>query len=338
MLGNTSRPVSSTSTLAIAIPVPEDRDQAFVKQDGFALWVTRTFFVRKFTVFTDHYQNMFGLTWNAWDLDRRILPALERAVWDSVTTDLQQRLTDSVIVEAVRQLPQPYYEINGEQLTRALLQRRYVDVAVYRRNGDERSSQPHFRRRFDERETQEIRLHLQGGADRAIVRGDGGGIRIRVVGGGGADELVDSSRAKTYFYDVGERTRFITGRGTRIDRRKYEPPPSPDFAHDHPVDWGQWLRGAPWFRLEPEIGLFIGGGISLYRYGFRKWPFSSKVMLRAAYATGINQPSGEVRIEWRELARSLHAGSTSSAFTGSATRPGFWRVAGSIASTRRSGR
>jgi hypothetical protein len=325
-------------------PVPEDRDQAFVKQDGFALWVTRTFFVRKFTVFTDHYENMFGLTWNAWDLDRRILPALERAVWDSVTTDLQQRLTDSVITEAVKQLPQPYYEINGEQLTRALLLRRdelpkatdafyrlmigwvdvqatdddelaiidrgdrHVDVAVYRRDGDERSARPHFRRRFDDRETQEIRLHLRGGADRAIVRGDGGGVRIRVVGGGGQDELIDSSRAKTYFYDVGDQTRFVTGRGTRIDRREYDPPPSPDFAHDHPVDWGQWLRGAPWFRLEPEIGLFIGGGIALYRYGFRKWPFSTKVMVRGAYATGINQPSGEVRVDWNEVTPQLHAG------------------------------
>jgi hypothetical protein len=325
-------------------PVPEDRDQAFVKQDGFALWVTRTFFVRKFTVFSDHFHNVFGLTWNAWDLDRRILPALERPVWDSVTTDLQRRLTDAAIVEAVKQLPEPYYRINGERLTRSLLSRRdelpkatdafyrlmigwvdihatdedelaviergdrHVEVTVRRRaDGDERQPEPHLRWRFDDGETEEIRLHLHGGDDQAVVRGDGGGIRIRVVGGGGEDELVDSSRAKAYFYDVGKATRFITGRGTRIDRRDYEPPPSPDVAHDNPVDWGQWLRGSPWFRVEPDIGLFFGGGVALYRYGFRKYPYSATVLFRGAYATGVNQPNGEVRAEWREVARGLHA-------------------------------
>src|SRR5207244_8683673 len=45
---------------------------------------------------------------------------------------------------------------------------------------------PFYRRTFDGRETQEIRLFLHGGDDRLIVRGTGGsGPLLRVMGGGG---------------------------------------------------------------------------------------------------------------------------------------------------------
>src|SRR5439155_50648 len=64
---------------------------------------------------------------------------------------------------------------------------------------------PYYRRTFDGRETEEIRVYLHGGDDRLIVRGaagSGGGPLLRVIGGGGDDELTDSSRAgRTKFYD-----------------------------------------------------------------------------------------------------------------------------------------
>lgn len=53
---------------------------------------------------------------------------------------------------------------------------------------------PYYRRRFDPRKTSEIRIHLQGGDDRALVRGSGRvSILARVIGGGGDDEFIDSS-------------------------------------------------------------------------------------------------------------------------------------------------
>ena len=55
------------------------------------------------------------------------------------------------------------------------------------------SSPVYFRRTFYPKDTREIRLYLRGGRDRVVVRGPGRGIKIRVIGGGGADVLVDSS-------------------------------------------------------------------------------------------------------------------------------------------------
>ncbi len=104
--------------------VAEDRDQAFVKQDGTVLWIARTFFLRKLTNFSANYSNLVGLTLNGWDLDRRFFAGLEKSVWDSVALDLQQRFTDQVIEDAVRKLPPEYYALRGEELTYELKNRR----------------------------------------------------------------------------------------------------------------------------------------------------------------------------------------------------------------------
>ena len=319
--------------------VAEDRDQPFVKQDGVILWIARTFFVRKLTNFSANYSNLVGLTWNGWDLDRRFFAGLEKPVWDSVAVDLQQRFTDQVIEDAVRQLPPEYYALRGEELTYELKSRRdhllevtddyyrlmaeYVDIettdedeiATIDRNDDGTvlvevaltpTSEPHFRRMFYPDETKEIRLNLHGGDDRAVVRGNSGDIKIRVIGGGGRDHLVDASSAATYFYDAGGRTEFVRGPGTRVDRRDFKAPPSPDFAHEHPPDWGYWLKPLPWLSFSPDIGLFAGGGFMRYQYGFRKFPYSSLVVAKLGFAFGANQPWVDLQLESREIGPRLH--------------------------------
>lgn len=319
--------------------VAEDRDQPFVKQDGVILWVARTAFVRKLTNFSPDYRNLIGLTWNGWDLDRRFFAGLERPVWDSVALDLQRRLTDDVIEHAVAQMPPPYYEKRGAQLEYELKTRRdnlptvatdyyrllsgYVDihatdedeVITVTRNADETvrvaialtpSATPHFQRTFLPGETRELRIYLRGGEDRAVVRGPGKRIKVRIIGGGGPDHLADASEGPTYFYDGGGRTEIVEGGGTRVDRRDFTPPPSADFAHEQPPDWGYWVRPAPGLSYRPDFGLFLGGGFTRYQYGFRKFPYSSRVTLKAGFAFGAQQPTLELELEQREIRPKLH--------------------------------
>lgn len=319
--------------------VAEDRDQPFVKQDGLILGIARTFFVRKLTNFSADYNNLVGLTWNGWDLDRRFFAGLKKAVWDSVALDLQRRFTDGVIEDAVRRMPAEYYALRGEQLTHELKQRRdnlpavadeYYrlmasvveihatdedEIATVDRNADGTvrvevaltpTSAPHFRRTFHPDETKEIRLDLHGGEDRAVVRGPGDDITIRVIGGGDSDQLVDVSPGATYFYDQGNGTDFVSGEGTRIDRRDFDYPPSPDFAHERPLDWGHWVKPLPEASFSPDFGLFLGGGINRYQYGFRKFPYSSRVVLTAGFAFGAGQPTVDLMLEQREVKPRLH--------------------------------
>jgi hypothetical protein len=314
-------------------PVPRDRDMAFVKNEGWLLSIARTRYPQ-FVTFKQEYPSILGLTWNAREIDRRLLSGLGRAVWDSVAGALQAQLTDSVIAAAVATMPPPFVAKNGAELQRALVVRRdrlrtaaadfyallagevdlygtdeaelaevvrepdgSVTVALSARPaGSVDSADTYVRRRFDRRETREVRLYLGGGDDRAVVRRAAGGrsggdaVTLRVVGGDGADELADSagSAGETRFYDAMKVDRVIAGPRTDVDRRRYVPPPT-RRAQDPPRDWGHDWRPAPWLSAGPDVGLFLGVGETYYRYGFRAHPYAWRATLQGGYAFGARR-------------------------------------------------
>jgi hypothetical protein len=82
-------------------PIPEDRDFAFSRYEGTVLAVARNWYPR-WVVFGKRYPPMLGLTWQGWPLDRELLTELDKPAWDDIAADLQARLTDGVIDDAVR--------------------------------------------------------------------------------------------------------------------------------------------------------------------------------------------------------------------------------------------
>lgn len=312
-------------------PIPRDRDQAFVRFDGFLLIVARTS-SPQLVKFGPDYPGMLGLTWNGRDLDRRFLVGLEWPVWDSIAGDLQSHLTDEVIESAVAALPPPYLELDSARLAGALKQRRdglpeaarrYYrhlagEVEVHATDRDEIAhaervdgrfteltlsvaddtgvpGEPYYRRRFDADETDEVRLFLHGGSDHALVRGPGdGGVRIRVLPGKGTDGLADSSRGGAVnFYSTEAEDSVLPGRDVAVSRKPYQPS-KPALR-----DWGgRWLSQV-WFDAGPDIGLFAGTGVSYTRYGFRHDPYAARYRLRAGWATGASTGRAEFTAEWR---------------------------------------
>ena len=314
-------------------PIPRDRDQAFARLDGFLVWLTG-FYWPQVVGFGDDYPSIWRLTLTGEAPDRRLLQDLEKPVWDSVARTLQARLTDSVIDGAVRRLPPEYLRKNGVALTRALRRRRdhlpqisdryYAllagvveihgtdegDVAEVERLAGGRLSvrlspgsggPPFYRRTFDGRETQEVRLFLRGGDDRATVRGaDGSGPLLRVIGGGGDDELMDSSRAgRTQFYDDRGTNRFVTGPGTSVKRGHYEEPPRDTSTFDRPRDWGSRWMPLTWLSYSPDFGLFVGAGADGTGYDFRRLPYNSHLRVRGGYATAAQTYRAEFTGEFR---------------------------------------
>src|SRR5688500_20255466 len=79
----------------------------------------------------------------------------------------------------------------------------FVDISL--QSG---SNLPYFARRFDARETREIRLYMHGGNDVALVTGRvQQSIPVRIIGGNGENTMVDSSTVggrsnPTRLYDV----------------------------------------------------------------------------------------------------------------------------------------
>ena len=227
------------------IPIPEDRDLAFIDLDGFALAVARRWLPKFLIKFKNKYPDLSGLTVSAWELDREFLVELDKDAWDSVVTAFCKDLPDPVIEDAVRKLPQPYYEMLGASLTDALKSRRdtlpefasryykfitrkpeihatdqneYVQCE-HLSNGelvvhigliggpDGERIAPYFRRTFHPDESREVRIYLRGGDDSAEISGTKGRIVVRIDGGGGDDTFTNAS-------EVGaSKTRFYDYRG-----------------------------------------------------------------------------------------------------------------------------
>lgn len=312
------------------VPIPRDRDQAFARYDGLLLTVARAS-APQLVNFSPDYAGMLGQTWNGRDLDRWILPSLERPVWDSVALALQKALTDSVLETAAAQLPAGYIPLDSARLADALKSRRdrlpeaardYYrhlagevdvhgtdrdDVATVRRvdgrfteislaaiGDDGAPGEPYFARRFDHDQTKEVRLILHNGADRVRVEGEGGGgIRVRVLPGKGADVVVDSSRGgRVKLYTEEAADSVLPGRDVDVDRNPYAPP---DTAVR---DWGDRWLSVTWLAAGPDIGIFGGTGVSFTRYGFHRDPFAERYRLRAGWSTGANTGRADFNATW----------------------------------------
>ncbi|GMQ80793.1 MAG: hypothetical protein BMS9Abin05_0222 [Rhodothermia bacterium] len=227
-------------------PVPRDRDEAFVGNDGL-IWSIVRLFRHNVTGFGYEMESVRGVTELGWDFDRLVLAELAKPTWDSLATWIQSQLTDAIIEDAVRQLPPEYYEQGGDELIRILRHRRSllseisneyyaflskeveidasddsedvmithhddgsVNVAVYRIQKDgTKENQPYIERRFYPDETREIRLYVGGGDDFVQVVGAvKHAITVRVIGAGGDDVFVDTTGTS------GKATRFYDYRGT----------------------------------------------------------------------------------------------------------------------------
>ena len=312
------------------LPIPEDRDQAFIDLDGFAMAVARRGLPRQIE-FNDTYPSLVGLSTAGWEMDREFLVELDKTAWDSVVTAFRRDLPDPVIEDAVRQLPPPYYKLVGKALTQALKSRRDAlpdfasryyalitrEAEIQATDQDEYAhcehlpsgdllvriglvegpdgtrKTPYFQRTFHPQETREVRIYLRGGADRAKISGTKGRIAVRIDGGGGDDAFTNSSQtgaAKTRFYDYRGKNRFAKGKGAKIDEHPYKRPLSPILHARYVLDWGRQMMTFPILMANPDLGVFVGGLGNRHYFGYRKNPFSSSHSFNVGLAINRLKP------------------------------------------------
>lgn len=292
------------------IPVPEDRDQALASYGGVLLSLARRTTAPQLVKFGPDYP-IPGLTWNGRDLDRELLPRLDRAAWDSVTTAVAGRITDSLLDAAVAALPAGTEPEQLTALRRTLAARRdglpRASRAFYLRlsheaevHGTDAAERFRIRaepdgmlrleatgggagtrivRRLDPGETAELRLYAHGGADTVTVEGPTRGILVRVIGGDGADVATGDAR----LYQDGADWRRLPAEDS--------PPP--------PRDWGSRSGFLPFIGVATDIGLVAGIALTHYDYGFRKEPYASRIGLRLAFSTGSARPGLEADADFR---------------------------------------
>ena len=298
------------------LPIPADRDQAFSKFDGLVLSLARASQPR-FVNFEKGYPSIVGLGWNGRLVDRRYLAELDRPVFREVAVELQRSLTDAAIEKAARRMPAPYYRLNGTKTVARLKARRdrlpnvaeafyemlAEEAEVHATNADDVAeiaragntvevrvsaagkSAPYFQRTFRDDDTSEIRVFLKEGNDRATTRGAENPIKVRVVGGPGADVLDDSAGGHLRLYDHEGENRIVTGPGTEESDKPYTHPVD---RGKYPLrDWGHATIPAVVISGGGDLGVFLGANVDFYGYGFRKHPRASRQTLRAGYSTAL---------------------------------------------------
>lgn len=106
-------------------PVPRDRDQVFAKYNGvLPSIIASKLFERRFTDFDHGVDDVLGMNLQALHLDRRLLFRLERKDWVNEVNEIQKKLTNEAIEEAIKDLPQEVYEISGAEIASKLKSRR----------------------------------------------------------------------------------------------------------------------------------------------------------------------------------------------------------------------
>jgi hypothetical protein len=337
--------------------IARDRDYAFIKSEGFLVGLAAPFYP-KLARFSSRHSKLAPLVFATRDFDRTHLVDLPRTAWDSVISVVQTQLTDDVIAKAISQLPESHIRQSGGLIAANLRARRDAlrtiteqfyrmvneDADIFASDEDERAeierqadgsvtvriwreATPVFERHFVPAETQEIRVFLERGNDRAVVRGQvDRSIEVRVIGGEGADVLIDSSRVahgdKTHFYDAAGQNTIVTGARTRVIRTPFvgvlpkardddeEMKAKPrvlqeerrgrfkdlwadqeDFVAEktkqpHAPNYGQRMGWAPMIDYREGSGVVVGFGPTLTDYGFRRKPYESRVALRGMVGVG----------------------------------------------------
>ncbi|MGQ0639877.1 MAG: BamA/TamA family outer membrane protein, partial [Gemmatimonadaceae bacterium] len=311
-------------------PIPRDRDMPFARFEGLGPYIVRGANPQLIT-FGSGYPDMVWLNWNAREIDRLLLSDLERSAWDSAAKLLQSQLTDAVIDSAIAAMPPEFVRLDGARLRADLISRRQqlpraarefyrvhakevdvratddADVAQITRANDGSvhvtlsditslgvaRDTAYRQRRFDPAETREVRLFLNGGHDRAILRGAASdAILLRIIGGAGDDSVLDSipggDRA-VRIYDSAGNDRVVSAADIVIDRRAYVPP-STELAQHSVRDWGtfsEWQRAVSY---SPNFGVLASIGHTRYKYGFRKDPYASRVSVRLDMSLSERRP------------------------------------------------
>ena len=159
----------------------------------------------------------------------------------------------------------------------------FVDVRLSAHKAGE-----YFFRRYDARETKEIRLYLHGGDDSATVTGNvSSSIPVRLIGGGGANSLVDSAvvggnRGSAMLYDRGVNPAEIYTADTLFNRR-----PALKQAgklKEAMRDFGSKITPMFGFSDPRGLGIVPRIGVSRYTYGFRRTPYATRSTLQGEYA------------------------------------------------------
>jgi hypothetical protein len=318
-------------------PVAKDRDQAFYINEGFLPSVARwPWIAPQLEGFKASANNINRFNFAARNLDRFFLNGITEQQWKDATDELLSKMTDLVIENALNDQPVEVRNISAGKIIQTLKERRkyfasesmqyyrflakYVDITasdkkelfditrnengtltlqVFKISKDGDVSRKMYERTFDPRTTEEIRLYGFDGDDKFAIHGNGGDIKVRMIGGPGEDVFENTSHSnkiKNIVYDQAEEKNSISGNiKSKISR---------DTAINNYERLGyKYNQTIPFLSVNynADDGLFLGFSLKFIRHGFRKTPYKTMQQIAVSHALATNAYSFRYNAEFISL-------------------------------------
>ena len=306
-------------------PIPKDRDQAFYISQGLMPSIARRPWIApQVQGFRARAININRFNFVARNLDRFFLNQMNEDDWKRATDKFLSQMTDEVIEKALSAQPIEIRSVSAPKIIATLKERRkyfademmqyyrfiseYVDVTasdkkevfyithsddgsvliqVFKITNEGKQSHKLYERKFDPEVTKEIRLYGFGGDDKFVVQGNGGKIKVRIIGGSGNDEFQSSGasdRRDNIVYDLKTEDNKITGNNFRNKMSK------DTTVNSYHRIYYKYNEVIPFLSVNynSDDGLFLGVSLKIIRQGFRKTPYKTMHAFSANHALATN--------------------------------------------------
>lgn len=303
-------------------PIPKDQDQAFFTNQGIIpYFVKKPWISPELQGIDDKADNIKTFNRPARNFDRFFLNELTREQWSAAIDEFLPTMTDAVIEQAMARQPAEIRGFSREKITKTLKQRRgkfkddmmeyysfltkevsivgtnqrelfTIDklesnktrVTIHKIDKSGAISSKTYDRLFDGGETKELMIYGLDDRDSFVVKGVHSGIKMRIIGGSGSDHFANQStegkNIRVYDVDFDENT-FSGDEGIWMKRISSDPRNNEYNMKSY--KYGYFNPGIQ-YGINVDDGLFLGVKGEVVSHGFRKDPFSTRHVFRAAHA------------------------------------------------------
>ena len=303
--------VKDTGKGKVYYPVPRDRDQAFFDSDGLLLKIVSQMALPYLRGFKNDLKEIHNFNEVAKDFDRVFLNRLNKTDWDTIATNFASNITNDVINKAIQEMPPKIRAMDSAILVKKLIARRdalkraamvYYEflakevtvtgtnqkeyflveedgknllLSVFKKKKDNDSVSLMYKRSFDPSVTKEIRLYGFNGDDKFEFADNASSkIKIRIIGGKGADTFNIKGSVKNYLYDLTTEKNDLQ----QLERTKKNLSSDPQVLSYEYNNYKYNRFNFPQinFGFNPEDLFLFGVGFTSTRHGFRKEPYKSQ--------------------------------------------------------------
>ncbi|MEO6497458.1 MAG: hypothetical protein ABIN95_00530, partial [Mucilaginibacter sp.] len=295
-------------------PIPRDRDQVFYKTNGIFPWIiSHQWLSTKFQGYGYKIRDIKGWNVQARYFDRYFLNRLSEKDWKEQISFIKHTLTDEVITNSIKQMPDTIYKLSGPEIISKMIARRNLlmeqgleyyrfiskvveipatdkhdafsiqnntdgslDVSVNKIKKDGSTDHETYKRTFYPNETKEIRMYGFDGQDKFNVTGTNPSlIKVRIIAGGGKDSItIDANlRNKANIYVYDQKDKENTLPASSQAKLRLSTDSTVNSYNRNSFKYDRFAL-ITLANYGIDKGVSLIGGFSFEKQGFRKEPYA----------------------------------------------------------------